>query len=57
MGYHHIAEFGQKGYHGVAIISRLPFVSAVDVRRFCAKDDCRHICGGGRDPAEAGDHP
>ena len=42
MGYHHIAESGQKGYHGVAIISRLPFVSE-DVRRFCAKDDCRHI--------------
>ena len=42
MGYHHIAESGQKGYHGVAIISRLPFVSE-DVQRFCAKDDCRHI--------------
>ena len=42
MGYVHIAESGQKGYHGVAIVSRLPFVSE-HVRRFCAKDDCRHI--------------
>ena len=25
MGYTHIAESGQKGYHGVAIVSRLPF--------------------------------
>ena len=23
MGYGHIAEFGQKGYHGVAIVSRV----------------------------------
>ena len=43
MGYDHIAEFGQKGYHGVAIVSRLPFVSAGSCRRFCGKDDCRHI--------------
>ena len=42
MGYGHIAESGQKGYHGVAIVSRLPFVHE-HVRRFCAKDDCRHI--------------
>ena len=42
MGYRFIAESGQKGYHGVAIVSRLPFVTE-DVRRFCAKDDCRHI--------------
>ena len=24
LGYEHIAEFGQKGYHGVAIVSRRP---------------------------------
>ena len=42
MGYGHIAESGQKGYHGVAIVSRLPFVDQ-NVRQFCAKDDCRHI--------------
>jgi len=42
MGYVHIAESGQKGYHGVAIVSRIPF-DGHQVRRFCAKDDCRHI--------------
>ena len=42
LGYRHIAESGQKGYHGVAIVSRLPFLRQ-DVRRFCTKDDCRHI--------------
>lgn len=42
MGYTHIAEFGQKGYHGVAIISRLPFHSQ-DSRNFCLKGDCRHV--------------
>ena len=42
MGYEHIAESGQKGYHGVAIVSRIPFASQ-SVRQFCAKDDCRHI--------------
>ena len=42
MGYTHIAEAGQKGYHGVAIVSRIPFAGQ-DVRQFCAKDDCRHI--------------
>ncbi len=43
MGYEHIAESGQKGYHGVAIVSRIPFASQHHVRQFCAKDDCRHI--------------
>ena len=42
LGYHHIAESGQKGYHGVAIVSRLPF-TGTDLRSFCAKVDCRHI--------------
>lgn len=42
MGYDHIAEFGQKGYHGVAIVSKRPFV-AESARSFCGKDDCRHI--------------
>lgn len=51
LGYSHIAEFGQKGYHGVAIVSRLPFASQ-NSRSFCAKDDCRHISVaiGGRKP-------
>jgi exodeoxyribonuclease III len=42
LGYGHIAEFGQKGYHGVAIVSRLPFASSFS-KSFCGKDDCRHI--------------
>ena len=42
LGYNHIAESGQKGYHGVAIVSRRPFVAS-NVKAFCAKDDCRHI--------------
>jgi exodeoxyribonuclease-3 len=41
-GYRHVEIHGQKGYHGVAIISRLPLVS-VDKRRFCGKEDARHI--------------
>jgi len=42
VGYVHQAIRGQKGYHGVAILSRLPFHS---VRRddLCGKTDCRHI--------------
>lgn len=42
LGYGHIAEFGQKGYHGVAIVSRLPFRRSYS-KSFCGKDDCRHI--------------
>src|SRR4249919_2384262 len=42
LGYEHIALNGQKGYHGVAIISKLPFDSS-DVRTFCGKTDSRHI--------------
>ncbi len=41
-GYRHIAMHGQKGYHGVAIVSRRPLKS-VDRRRFCGKEDARHI--------------
>jgi exodeoxyribonuclease-3 len=42
LGYEHIAINGQKGYHGVAVVSRLPF-DTVDKRIFCGKSDCRHI--------------
>ena len=42
LGYKHIAEFGQKGYHGVAIVSRLPFVEQ-HTRNFCQKGDSRHV--------------
>ena len=41
-GYVHIAEYGQKGYHGVAIVSKLPFVDQHS-RDFCDKGDCRHV--------------
>jgi exodeoxyribonuclease-3 len=42
LGYEHAALNGQKGYHGVAILSRVPFES-VEKRDFCGKTDCRHI--------------
>jgi exodeoxyribonuclease III len=42
LGYTHLAEFGQKGYHGVAIVSRIPFETSHS-KSFCGKDDCRHI--------------
>jgi len=41
-GYPYIAVSGQAGYHGVAIVSRLP-LEDVEKRSFCAKADCRHI--------------
>jgi exodeoxyribonuclease-3 len=42
LGYEHAALNGQKGYHGVAVLSRLPF-ERVDVQSFCGKTDCRHV--------------
>jgi exodeoxyribonuclease-3 len=42
MGYEHIAFNGQSGYHGVAILSRLPLVD-IEKRGFCDKGDARHI--------------
>jgi len=42
LGYEHIAINGQKGYHGVAILSRVPFTETV-ARSFCDKQDSRHI--------------
>jgi exodeoxyribonuclease III len=41
-GYRHIEIHGQKGYHGVALVSRLPLTS-VEKRTFCGKADARHI--------------
>lgn len=42
LGYEHLAISGQKGYHGVAIASKIPLT---DLRRrdFCVKGDARHI--------------
>ncbi|MGO4713541.1 exodeoxyribonuclease III [Bradyrhizobium sp. 2TAF24] len=42
LGYEHVALNGQKGYHGVAIVSKLPFDSR-DARSFCGKLDARHV--------------
>src|SRR3954466_8200391 len=42
LGYEPIALNGQKGYHGGAVISKLPF-EATDIRTFCANIDWRHI--------------
>ena len=42
LGYEHIALNGQKGYHGVAMVSKLPF-ETTDIRTFCDKIDSRHI--------------
>ena len=42
LGYVHQAINGQKGYHGVAILSRLPF-KKTHAMAFCGKDDTRHV--------------
>lgn len=42
LGYQHLAISGQKGYHGVAIVSRLP-LNGVKRRDFCQVGDARHI--------------
>ena len=40
-GYRHIAINGQKGYHGVATLARIPFDTHFK-KEFCAKGDARH---------------
>ena len=42
IGYPHVAIYGQKGYHGVATISRLP-IESTQKENFCQKEDCRHL--------------
>jgi exodeoxyribonuclease III len=42
LGYEHVALNGQKGYHGVVVLSRLPFESTL-MQIFCGKRDCRHM--------------
>jgi exodeoxyribonuclease-3 len=42
LGYEHVALHGQKGYHGVVVLSRLPF-EAHARENFCGKTDCRHV--------------
>ncbi len=41
-GYEHIEINGQKGYHGVATVSRHPLTN-IEKREFCAMGDSRHI--------------
>lgn len=42
LGYDHIEINGQKGYHGVAILSRLP-IGRVERGPFCRESHARHI--------------
>src|SRR3990172_10442214 len=42
LGFSHVAVSGQKGYHGVAILSRLPF-AAVERRDICGRGHARHL--------------
>ena len=41
-GYPHQAIHGQKAYHGVAVIARIPF-TAQETRTWCGIEDCRHL--------------
>jgi len=41
-GYEHFALNGQKGHHGVVVLSRLPF-EASTIRDYGGKSDCRHV--------------
>jgi exodeoxyribonuclease-3 len=41
-GWAHIEIHGQKGYHGVAALSRWP-IELVEKRNFCEKGDARHL--------------
>src|SRR6202161_3982302 len=42
LGYEAVALNGQKGYHGVSVLSRLPF-ETFNIQKFCGKSDCRHV--------------
>lgn len=42
LGYEHMAVHGQKGYHGVATVSRLPLTEQASTD-YCAKGDTRHV--------------
>ncbi len=44
LGYEYMAARGQKGYNGVAILSRIPMEDAGH-RDFCDKGDARHVAG------------
>ena len=42
LGFSHVAISGQKGYHGVAVLSRLPF-DKVERRDICGRGHARHL--------------
>ena len=42
LGYRHVAINGQKGYHGVAVVSKKP-LRLIEKRDFCGVGDARHI--------------
>ena len=42
VGYPNQAIHGQKAYHGVAVIARIPFVTK-EKRVWCGIEDCRHL--------------
>jgi exodeoxyribonuclease III len=42
LGYEHVALNGQRGHHGVVVLSRLPFETTA-IRDYCGKSDCRDI--------------
>ena len=42
LGFPHIAVSGQKGYHGVATVSRLPF-KLIERRDICGRGHARHL--------------
>lgn len=42
LGYVHQLISGQKGYHGVAILSRIP-LSETRAKAWCQRSDCRHV--------------
>jgi exodeoxyribonuclease III len=42
LGFPHIAVCGQKGYHGVATLSRLPF-TRIERRDICGRGHARHL--------------
>ena len=42
LGYEHVVARGEKGYNGVAILSRLP-LAEVAHRDFCTRGDARHV--------------
>jgi exodeoxyribonuclease-3 len=41
LGYRHMLIHGQKGYNGVAVLSRIP-LKKQGTRGWCAREDCRH---------------